>query len=108
MFVGGNVGFGFGDVDYIDIEPLLGVRLTSRLSTGVSLIYRQTTADYYGNDQTVTDYGGSVFGRVRLIGGFFVEGDYEYLSYEYYTSANNSERSNASSWLAGPGLAMGG
>ena len=112
IFYGGVVGLGFGDVQYLEISPLLGVNLTPQLGVGVQLLYRRRSDTRYYNDLTTNDYGATLFGRYRLPGPFYLQAEYEYLDYEYrvnYTSIE-TKRDNFSSFMAGGGVsqAVGG
>jgi hypothetical protein len=112
IFYGGGIGLAFGDVQYLEISPLLGVNLTKQLAMGVQLLYRRRRDTRYYNDLTTNDYGATLFGRYRLPGPFYLQAEYEYLDYEYRVnySTNATERSNFSSFLAGGGVsqAVGG
>jgi hypothetical protein len=112
IFYGGTIGLGFGDVQYYEISPLLGVNLTRELGVGVQLTYRHRKDTRYQKDLTTDDYGATLFGRYRLPGPFYLQAEYEYLDYEYLVNYNTAEtkRDNFSSFLAGGGVsqAVGG
>ena len=104
MFFGGSIGLGFGDVDYVEISPLVGLHVTERLSTGVSLLYRHRKDSRFQPDLSTNDYGADLFARYRLAGPFFLEADYEYLSYEFVRFDLSTDRTDFSSLLAGGGV----
>lgn len=112
IFYGGGIGLSFGDVQYIEIWPLVGVNLTRELGVGVSFLYRHRKDTRYQNDLTTDDYGATLFGRYRLPGPFYLQAEYEYLDYEYRTSyiTNETKRADFSSFMAGGGVsqAVGG
>src|SRR5512139_2071357 len=56
LFWGGGIGMSFGDVDYVELSPLVGMRVTPRFDAGVSLTYRWRSDDRY--DVDTSDYGG--------------------------------------------------
>jgi hypothetical protein len=113
LFVGGSFGLSIGDVDYIEIAPLVGAWLSPQVSVGGSLIFR------YRNDAIVrmsggdidsvstTDYGGSVFGRYFLWEPLYVHAEIEYLSYEYADFDFTTERDDFTSVFVGGGAATG-
>ncbi len=112
VFYGGGIGLGFGDVQYFEIWPLVGVNLTRELGVGVSFLYRHRKDTRYQQDLTTDDYGATLFGRYRLPGPFYLQAEYEYLDYEYRTSylTSATKRDSFSSFMAGGGVsqAVGG
>lgn len=84
MFFGGGIGFGFGDVDWVDVSPVVGVRLIPDLAAGVGLTYRYTKDSRYDQELTTSDFGASVFAQYTLFQNLFGMVEYEYLNYEYY------------------------
>jgi hypothetical protein len=108
LIYGGGVGLSFGDVDYIEIAPMIGFKVTPRTHLGVSLLYRYRDDNNY--DVTTNDYGGSVFARYFPFGGFFIQGEYEWVSYEYAYLGGPNDRQVDSNALAGGGFSqsMGG
>jgi hypothetical protein len=106
IFYGGGVGLSFGDVDYIEIAPMIGFKVTPRTHLGVSLLYRYRDDNRYDPDLTTSDYGGSVFARYFPFGGFFLQGEYEWVSYEYPYTDGSSDRQGDSNFLAGGGFSQ--
>jgi len=104
MFYGGWLGLSFGDVDYIEVAPLVGVNLNPRVGIGASLLYRWRNDNRYGQDLNTTDYGASAFVRGHLTGGLFAQAEYEYIDYEYIQYDLSTDRDSASSVLAGLGF----
>lgn len=103
-FFGGGLGLGFGDVSYVTVSPFAGYRLTDAWSVGAGLQYRYRSDTRFDRDLSTTDVGGSLFTRYQLPGPFFVHGEYEYLSYQYYRSNLTKTRTGVSSVLVGGGL----
>ena len=106
LFVGGGVGFGFGDVDFVSLEPLIGYRLHPQVSIGMNLIYRWSSYEAYGSDIDTSDYGARGFVQYYPVPMFFLQGEYEYLDYEYILSDLSTGRDEASSILAGGGISQ--
>lgn len=108
IFYGGGIGLGFGDVDYFEIWPLIGVNLSRPLAVGLQFIYRQRKDNRYPESLKTEDYGATLFGRYRLPGPLYLQAEYEYLDYEYRTSYYGTEtkRSNFSSFMAGGGVSQ--
>lgn len=105
-YFGGGLGAGFGDVTFVTVAPFAGYRVTDDFSVGAGLQYRYRHDDRFGRDLNTTDYGGSLFARHRVTGPFFVQGEYEYLSYQYFNSRSEKARTGVSSLLAGGGISQ--
>ena len=86
FFVGGGFGAGFGTYTYVNISPIIGYRITPRLSAALRLMYQYTTYDYYvGGDKvnfSGNDYGVGGFLRFMVKGPFYLQAEYEHLNYE--------------------------
>jgi hypothetical protein len=102
FFFGGGVGASFGDVDYIEVAPLVGFKVLPRFDLGVQPFYRWVD----DGSVTTSDYGVTLFARVRVIAGFFVEGDYQGTSYEYPNAGGGTTRDTYNAFLAGGGYAF--
>jgi hypothetical protein len=109
-FFGGGFGFGYGDLSWVEIWPVLGYRVSKSITAGVEGLYRVREDDRTANDITATDYGVSPFVRVNLARGLFIQAEYEFLSYEYVDTSLGTDRDTYDSFLMGVGLSrpMGG
>jgi len=103
VWFGGGVGLGFGDVDYVSVEPVVGFNVTSKISVGGGLIYRSTKDGRASPSFRTTDYGADVFTRYRVLGPVFLQAEYEHLRYEY-SLGGAKERDDFDSVLAGAGF----
>lgn len=117
LVFGGGLGLQFGDQTMIDIEPIIGYKITPQLigGIGVKYIYYNTKYYYYysnGTSQLVeystNIYGGSVFGRYYFIENVFGHVEYEVLSLEVPDDFNYGEyvRTNITSFLVGGGYSQ--
>jgi hypothetical protein len=106
LYAGGGLGMGFGDVNYVDLSPFIGVAVTERVSAGVSLLYRWRNDRRYDPDLATTDYGGSLFTRIGIVDPLFAHVEYEYLSWEFVRLDLSTERRSYPSILAGIGIAQ--
>lgn len=110
VFVGGGFGAGFGTYTYINVSPIIGYRITPRLSSGIRLMYQYTTYDYYlGGDKRTfkgNDFGAGLFTRFMVKGPFFLQAEYEYLNYEDIYFDGSSIRSSFDSFMAGAGISQ--
>lgn len=66
LFFGGSIGLQFGTITFIEVSPLMGVRLTERFSPGVSLLYNYYKTNFIQSYDTHI-FGGSVFSRYTLL-----------------------------------------
>jgi hypothetical protein len=111
VFYGGYVGASFGEIEYLEIAPLVGYRVTPDFGMGLGLLFRYRKDTRSHEDMTSTDYGGNLFARYRVTSGLFLQGEYDLTSYEYLpaASAGDAVRTTYSSFLAGVGFdtAMG-
>lgn len=112
VFFGGGVGAGFGDVTFISVSPIIGYRLTPRLSTGVRLMYQYTSFKYYDYiDKREKTYNGNDFGiggfaTFSLFGPIFLQAEYEHLSYDGLYYDGTQARTSFDSFLAGGGISQ--
>ena len=104
LFFGGGVGLSFGEVDYVEIAPLIGYRFHPKMDGGIQLIYRYRNDSRYPDDLSTSDYGANVFGRYFVKPNIFLQGEYEYLNYEFVRADLSTGRDNFGSVLAGGGF----
>lgn len=104
LFWGGNLGLSFGDVNYVEVSPLVGKFFSPKFSAGGSLIYRHRRDKRYQQDITTNDYGGSLFGRYHLTQVVFAQAEYEHLQYEYFDYTFTKQRDSANSVFVGGGF----
>lgn len=105
IYYGGGVGFNFwGDYFRIAVEPMVGYKVTPKLSAGVKLMYeyiKYSTA----SETTYNNFGGSVFSRYRVIPQFFLHAEFAYYSYKYSTKVLNTTIDSEREWV--PFLLLG-
>jgi len=106
FFVGGGLGFGFGDVTYMDLSGMLGYRISPRWTAGLRVTYRNRTDKRFTDEVTTNDYGASLFARFRIKGPWYLQGEYEHLNYEFVRFDSSTERESFSSVLVGGGVAQ--
>lgn len=83
LVFGGIIGMQFGTVTVVDIEPIIGYKITPKLIGGIGIkyIYYEVNDPFYGNYST-NIYGGSVFGRYFILENIFAHVEYELLNLE--------------------------
>jgi hypothetical protein len=102
IYWGGTIGFNFGDYTRYSVAPLIGYRLTDKVSLGVKGVYEYIKDSRYAEEVTGHNYGGSLFGRYRPHRQFYLHAEGAYMSYEWQTAEFQSERE----WV--PFLLLGG
>lgn len=104
IWFGGGIGVGFGDVDFVTIEPVVGYDATKRLSVGLGLVYRYSEDGRYDPELSTSDYGANVFARYSFKSYLFAHAEYEVLDYELRRPDGSEDRDRFDSLLAGPGF----
>lgn len=92
-WVGGGIGIGLGDIEFVSVEPIFGYAFNEKTSAGVRLVFRYTNDTRGVEDTSSTDWGGSLWGRYLIKAGIFAQLEYEYLNYEFNTIGGSSDES---------------
>lgn len=104
IYYGGNVGMSFGSYTMFGIYPMVGYKLTPKLSAGVTFNY-QWIQDKRGNTTfESSNYGGSIFSRFRILKPIYLHAEYVQQSYELILSDGKSEREWVPFFLVGGGF----
>lgn len=103
---GGGLGMAFGDVNFVSVEPILGYSISPKLSAGGRLIFRYRKDTRFEPEVSTNDYGAGLFLRYMVARPIYVQGEYEYLSYEIPRSDGSSERQGFDSIFGGFGVAQ--
>ena len=105
LFFGGIVGLQFGSQTRIEIAPIIGYKITERLSAGLGLkyIYYKIKDNYSTLNYSTNIYGGGPFARFTLFEGLFLHGEYEILNLEVPDLNYNLKRENITSVFLGGG-----
>jgi hypothetical protein len=107
LYFGGGVGASFGDIDYVELAPLVGYRMHPRVAVGARLFYRWKSDDRYASSVDTSDYGANLFTQLSVFGPWFGALEYEYIDYEYATVSGATFRESDSNFLAGAGFYRG-
>ncbi len=102
LFYGGAINLSFGSYMVIGIEPMVGYKLTPKLSTGAKIRYNYIEDDRSAKSYTTSTYGGSLFGRYLLTPKYYAHVEAASDNYEFFFLNGSSERD----WV--PFLFMGG
>ena len=103
LYFGGNVGAWFGSTTYLNISPIVGIKLNDQFSVGVGAIYNYYSQSYAGKKYTSTIYGGSVFARYFIFENVFAHAGWDKISVPDYTSNIMNSRAWVDNLLIGAG-----
>jgi len=106
IWFGGGIGVGFGEVDFVTLEPQVGFGATDKLSVGLGLIYRYSDDQRFEPDLKTNDYGANLFARYSIVQSFFGQVEYEYLEYETRRFDGSKDRDQYNSLRAGVGYSQ--
>ena len=82
FFTGGSVGLRFGTLTNIEVSPVFGYHINDYLSAGVGGTYQFYNDRYYNPALRLNIYGGRAFVRVHPFSMFYLQGEYELLTYK--------------------------
>lgn len=108
LWVGGNVGAGFGNiVTFVDVSPRVGYLLTDRFSLGTGFSYQYMRDNFFNYASHI--YGPNVFARYQALDFLFLHAEYEHLFLRYLDdlTVNGPIRVTAPGLYAGAGLSNG-
>jgi hypothetical protein len=111
IYFGGYVNLSFGSYTVIGIEPMIGYKLTPKLSLGIKIRYDYISDKRYEPTRSYSNYGGSVFARYRVVQPLYLHVEYAAINYEYF---NNITLESQREWVpflfvgAGYSQRMGG
>lgn len=102
LYFGGYVNATFGGYTVIGVEPLVGYNLTPRISLGGKLSYEYISDKRYDEDYSASNYGFSVFTRLRVTQRLYAHAEYSAMNYKLFYTNGQDERE----WV--PFLFLGG
>jgi len=102
VYYGGYLSLSFGSYTSIGVEPLLAYKLTPRYSVGTKLTYEYIHYKEGSYTYEESNYGFSLFTRLRVTQGLYTHFEYSSMNYKFYDDLGQSERK----WV--PFLFLGG
>ena len=85
LFFGGNINVNFGTVTVLGATPVVGYRISDKLSAGVggTYVYFAENIPGYG-DFSTSLYGGNIFARYRITNEIFLQSEYHQINTEVW------------------------
>jgi len=102
IYYGGYANLSFGSYTAIGFEPMIGYKLTPKLSFGGKLSYEYIKDKRYTEDYETSNYGFSIFSRYRIVPQLYAHAEFSAMNYELYYFGGDSDRK----WV--PFLFLGG
>lgn len=88
-YYGGSLGLQFGTVTLVDLSPLVGIMLNSKLSTGLGATY-QFYEDNRFQGNAGSSFGGRAFVRYNLLPNIFAYSEGETINWNTYNYNQDS------------------
>lgn len=105
LYWGGGISVAFWNYTRIRVEPLVGYRITPRLSVGLKPAYEYLRYDdRFGEKRTSHNYGGSLFARFLFIPRLYGHAEYGGANYERVDALGNESRVGYPFLLLGGGF----
>jgi hypothetical protein len=101
IYFGGTVTVNFGSTNTVGFFPMMGYKLTPKISGGVEVGYEYIS---YDNGHSTHNYGGSVFGRYRVGRSLYAHVEYQTFNYEIFSTPTKSSREWVPALLVGGGI----
>ena len=102
FYYGGYVNLTFGSYTVIGLEPSIAYKFTPRLSLGTKLTYEYIHEKQGSYVYEESNYGFSIFSRMRVTPRFYTHVEYSSMNYKFYNEVSTGERK----WV--PFLFLGG
>lgn len=97
LYYGGGLSLSFGSYTVIGVRPMVGYKLTPKLSTGVEITYEYSSYE----SSSSSSYGGSLFARYRLVPQLYFHVEYSGMNYELYYNFEEEREWVPFLWLGG-------
>jgi hypothetical protein len=88
LYWGGTVGAWFGTQTFVDLSPLIGVKINDKFSVGVGAIYNYYSYKYSGLNYHTSLYGSRLYGRYFIFNNVFLQAGWDHINrdnpYSYF------------------------
>ncbi len=103
LYLGGTVGAWFGTSTYVNLSPIIGVKINKQFSVGVGAIYNYYSQTYVAKKYVSTLYGGSAFARYFVMENLFAQVGLDRISVPDYRTGILNSRAWVDNVLIGAG-----
>ena len=103
LYLGGTVGAWFGTSTYVNLSPIIGVKINKQFSVGVGAIYNYYSQTYAAKKYVSTLYGGSAFARYFVMENLFAQVGLDRISVPDYRTGILNSRALVDNVLIGAG-----
>lgn len=101
LYFGGSFVLSLGSYTSIGIWPLVGYKVTPKLSFGLQPGYEYLKYDsYYGGSYETSNYGGRAFARYRIIPQVYVHTEYAAINYEIESRLPSGQIEDTREWVS--------
>lgn len=77
LFWGGNVGAWIGNPTFVDLSPLVGIRITEKFSGGIGFIYNYYSYKYSNYNYATNLYGSRIYARYFILENVFAQAGWD-------------------------------
>jgi hypothetical protein len=103
LYFGGYVNMSFGSYTVIGIEPMVGYKIVPRLSVGGKIRYDYIQDKRFDETYTASNYGASIFTRLRVVRGLYAHAEYAGYNYKNFNELGESDREWVPFFFVGAG-----
>lgn len=103
IYYGGNAGLWFGNPTYINLSPMVGVKVSRNFSLGGTFTYNYYQQKYAGVKYSNYIYGMGPFVRYRVMENLFLQAQWDHLSVLNPNSILPNDRAWVDNLLVGGG-----
>ncbi len=104
LYWGGTLGAWFGSSTFVDLSPLVGIKITDKFSVGVGVIYNYYAYNYGGYKYQTSLYGGRLYGRYFVFENVFLQAGWDRINRDNPYSYSPDQRVWVDNILVGGGL----
>lgn len=106
IYYGGYANFSIGKYSIIGFEPMVAYKLTPKFSVGGKLTYEYIKDKRYTNTYESSNYGVSIFSRLRIFPSLYAHAEFSEMSYKLYESNGESKRKLVPFFYVGGGYSL--
>lgn len=92
LYYGGYLNMSFGRYTVIGAAPLLGYKVTPKLSVGTKFSYEYINDKRFTQDYSTSNYGVSIFSRLRVTSKIYAHAEFASMNYDLYYENGESNR----------------